>query len=173
VVAGLIVTTAACGRSGPEEEKKAPAETAAPAPTTSGPLTVEWTDSDLENHASRVGYGSAPKSTVARGKDGALIFTPQTPQDHLATNFIPLPAYAGDRSLDLSVQAQSPGGETCAANLQDQGFNILASVPCKAAGEQHMTVKVPRTVTGVRVYFISGTRAPIHLPVHMRLSEQR
>jgi hypothetical protein len=162
--------SASCRSSAPEK-KEQPTEAIAPKAGT--PLTVEWSQDDLENHASRVGYGSAPKSIVARGKDGALLFTPQTPQDHLATNFIPLPAYAGDRSLDLSVQAQSPGGETCAAHLQDQGYNILTSVPCTAAGEQHMTVKVPRTVTSVRVYFISGTRAPIHLPVHMRLSEQR
>lgn len=167
----MAVMMTSCGRSATEEEKKAPGELAAPALT--GALSAEWTDADLERNTARVGYGSAPKSIVARGKDGALIFTPQTPQDHVATNFMSLAAYDGERSLDLSVQAQAPGGNTCAVILQDQGFNDLAMVPCRTAGEQHATVKVPRTITGVRIYFMSVTREPIRLPNHIRLSEQR
>ena len=173
VVVTLAVMMASCGRSTPEGEKKTPSETAAPTPAGPAPLVVEWSDADMEKNTARIGYGPKPKEIVARNKDGALIFTPETPKDHLATAYTELPPYNGDRSLELSVQAQSPGGAACVANLQDQAFNVLATVPCQTAGEQHASVKVPGTVTGVRIYFQSAKREPIRLPVHMRLSEQR
>jgi len=161
----------ACRGSAPEKQQ--PASSEATPPTVSAPLAVEWTDSDLENHLARIGYGSKPKEILARNADKALVFTPETPRDHVATAFMELAPYKGERSLELSVDAKAPGGEACLAVLQDQAFNILTTVPCQTAGEQHAIAKVPSTVTTVRVYFPSGKLVPIRLPAHVRLSEQR
>src|SRR5688500_5640017 len=92
-------------------------------------LTVEWTDSDLETNASRIGYGSDPPAILKRDTGGPLVFTPQTAQDHIATPFTELSAYDGMRSLELVLDVQSPGGEACVAHLQDQAFNVLTKVP--------------------------------------------
>jgi len=167
---GLLSAVAACRGSAPEKQEQAPSDST---PTAAAPLAVEWTDSDLENHLARIGYGSKPKEILARNADKALVFTPETTRDHVATAFMELAAYKGERSLELTVDAKAPGGEACLAVLQDQAFNILATVPCQTAGEQHALAKVPPTVTTVRVYFQSGKLVPIRLPAHMRLSEQR
>src|SRR5688572_3213230 len=72
-------------------------------------LLGEWTDVDLEKKMSRHGYGANPKEIMVRGSDGVLIYTPETPQDHVATAFIELPAHDGDRSLELSVNTTVAG----------------------------------------------------------------
>ena len=138
----------------------------------SGPIAVEWSDADLEKDASRIGYGSKPEAMLARDGEGALVFLPQTAQDHLATQFVELTPYDGGRS-ELVLDVKFAGGEACAANLQDQAFNVLGTVPCRDAGEQRATAQVPSTVTGVRVYFLSAKLEPLRLPVRMRLTEHR
>ncbi len=166
----LAFAAVSCG-GGSDQKETGTGATSAPA--SSAPLSVEWTDADLEKDASRIGYGPAPKEILARGADSTLVFTPQTPQDHIATNFTTLPSYSGERSLDLTLDVKVPGGETCLAFLQDQGYNVLGTVPCKAAGEQKSSVKVPANVTGVRVYFLSPAREPLRLPARVHLTEHR
>ena len=171
IVIALALTAAAC-RGGTSEQK----EQASSAPETldpATPLTVEWTDADLEKSAERIGYGSKPDGMLARNGEGLLVFTPETDRDHVATRFTPLPAHEGERTLELVVEAKSPGGAACLANLQDQAFNVLATVPCAATGQQQASAKVPASVTGVRVYFLSAKREPLRLPVRMRLTEHR
>jgi hypothetical protein len=163
-----LALVAACGRSASEPPADR-AETKSP----TGPLTVEWTAVDLEKNASRIGYGSKPDAMVTRDADGALVFTPQTAQDHVATEFASLQPYDGSRSLELVLDVASPGGDACVANLQDQAFNVLATVPCSAAGEQRATAAVPASVNGVRVYFLSAKLEPLRLPSRMRLTEHR
>jgi hypothetical protein len=136
-------------------------------------IAVEWSDADLEDDASRIGYGSNPEAMLARDVEGALVFMPQTPRDHLATQFIELAPHDGGRSLELVLDVKSPGGEACVANLQDQEFNVLGTVPCRSAGEQRATAHVPPTVTRVRVYFQSMQLERLPLPVRMRLNERR
>jgi hypothetical protein len=167
IVISLGMVIAACGRStsrqeGQSETKDSP-----------GPLAIEWTDADLEKDGSRIGYGSKPEAILARDADGALVFTPETPQDHLATPFTSLQAYDGSRSLELVIDSKAPGGDACVANLQDQAFNVLTTVPCRTAGEQRATATVGPAVTGVRVYFLSAKREPLRLPARMRLTERR
>ena len=163
----LAVVVSSCqGSSGRQESAGEPVS----APP--GQL-LEWTDVDLEKNMSRIGYGSTPKNILTRGSDGGLVFTPETPQDHIATPFIELPAHSGDRSVDLSLDMTIAGGESCVANLQDQAYNVLATVPCQTAGKQQTTATVPASVQGVRVYFQSATKQAMRLPTHMRLSEQR
>jgi hypothetical protein len=169
VVISIALLAASCGRSTPERQD-GQGDTKTP-PT--GALAIEWTDSDLEKDASRVGYGSKPEAILARDAGGALVFTPQTAEDHLATQFAPLQAYDGSRSLELVLDVKSPGGEACVATLQDQAFNVLATVPCRTTGEQRATAAVPSTVNSVRVYFLSAKLEPLHLPARMRLTEQR
>lgn len=119
-----------------------------------------------------MGYGPNPTATLQRKAD-ALIFTPETERDHIAMPFTPMSSYTGSRSLELIVDAESPGGMSCAANLQDQGYHLLTMVPCAAAGEQRQMVAVKPDVTGTRVYFRSATREPIRLPHRIRLIEHR
>ena len=157
------------GTTSDTEQQAAPAKSAQSA----GLLTVEWTDADLEKDASRIGYGSKPEAMLARDGEGALVFLPQTAQDHLATQFVELTPYDGGRSFELVLDVKFAGGEACAANLQDQAFNVLGTVPCRDAGEQRATAQVPSTVTGVRVYFLSAKLEPLRLPARMRLTEHR
>jgi hypothetical protein len=170
VLVALALTIAAC-RGASSDGQPTASET--DAPPSSGPISVEWTDVDLEKNASRNGYGSKPDGILSRSAEGTLVFAPETAQDHIATPFTGLDAFDGDRSLELSVDTSTAGGESCVANLQDQAFNVLGTVPCRTAGEQHATVKVPAGVTGVRVYFLSASREPIRLPSRMRLTEHR
>jgi len=170
IVIVLALTAAAC-RGGTSEQK----EQASSAPETLDPatLTVEWTDVDLEKSAERIGYGSKPDGMLARNHEGLLVFTPETDRDHVATRFTSLPAHEGERTLELVVESTSAGGAACLANLQDQAYNVLATVPCTSAGQQQASAKVPSSVTGVRVYFVSAKREPLRLPVRMRLTEHR
>ena len=167
----LALTVSACGGSPSQQHEQAPA--AATEPQGTSPLSVEWTEADLEKTAARMGYGSKPAEIVARSADGGLVFTPQTARDHVATPFTPLPAYTGDRSLELVVDAKSAGGDGCLAHLQDQSFNQLATVACQSAGEQRATAKLTGTVTSVRIYFMSPDPKPLPLPARMPLIERR
>ena len=167
VVAILLAAVVSSCQGSPQEQAQNES-----AGASSGPLG-EWTDVDLEKNMSRIGYGATPKNILTRGSDGGLVFAPETPQDHIATPFIELRAQSGDRSLDLSVDMTVAGGESCVANLQDDAYNVIATVPCQTTGTQQATVKVPAPVKSVRVYFQSAARQPIRLPTHMRLSEQR
>lgn len=155
------------------QQEAAPPQNATPESQASAPLMLEWTDADLEKIANRVGYGPKPTDILQRKSGNALVFTPETAKDHIAMPFTPLPPYTGARSLELIVDADSPGGQTCAANLQDQAFNVLATVPCTAAGEQRQTAAVASGVASVRVYFQSATREPVQLPHRLRVVEHR
>lgn len=168
IVISLGLLIASCGRSASERQEGDGETKAQP-----GPLAVEWTDGDLEKDASRIGYGSKPDAMLTRDAAGALVFTPQTAQDHVATQFTALAPSDRSRSLELVLDMKSPGGEACVANLQDQAFNVLATVPCRSTGEQRATAQVPQTVSGVRVYFVSASLEPLHLPARMRLTEHR
>ena len=169
VIAAIVLTTAACRNTAPDEKSEAPAETPAAAP--SGPLALEWSDQDFEKTAERIGYGPNPPGLLARSPEGALLFVPQTFRDHIATKFIPLSQHAGDRSLELVLDVKTPGGQACEGWIQDQAFNTLVTVPCRAAGEQKATTKVPESVSSVRVYFQSPKREQVQLPARIRLVE--
>ena len=171
----LIVSTAAlmmasCGGATSESDQPGTAAKSAPA---TGPLAIEWTDADLEKDASRIGYGSKPEAMLARDAEGALVFTPETPRDHLATPFSSLQTYEGRRSLELVLDVKSPGGDACVAHLQDRAFVVLATVPCRSAGEHRVTANLGSAVTGIRVYFLSANLEPVRLPARMRLTERR
>jgi hypothetical protein len=168
IVISLGIAITSCGRSTPDRGD-GPSETKDP----HGPLVLEWTDGDLEQDASRIGYGSKPEAMLARDSEGALVFTPQTPQDHVATPFTSLQMYEGRRSLELILDVKSPGGDACVAHLQDQAFVVLATVPCRAAGEHRVTANLGSAVTGIRVYFLSANLDPVRLPARMRLTENR
>ena len=167
----LALIVSACGGSPSGGQGQAQTETTEP--QAASPLSVEWTEADLEKTAERIGYGSKPAAIVARNTEGTLVFTPQTARDHVATAFTSLPPYAGDRSLELRLDVKSPGGEGCLANLQDQAYNELATVPCGNFGEQRATAKLPDSVTSVRVYFMSPDQKPLLLPARMQLIEHR
>ena len=170
-IALIVVAFVGSSCQGSPSERGEPASSD-PVSASPGQL-LEWTEVDFEKNMSRIGYGTTPKNILARGSDGGLVFTPETPQDHIATAFIDLPAHSGDRSLELSLDMTAAGGESCVANLQDQAYNVLATVPCQTMGKQQTTATVPASVKSVRVYFQSPARQPIRLPTHMRLSEQR
>jgi hypothetical protein len=169
IIATMALAIAACGGSNPEERKPEDTTTTAPA---SAALSMEWTDTDLETDTSRVGYGSNPKGILAR-KDGVLVFTPQTPRDHIASRFIQLPAYTGSRELELVLDMKSAGGDACEAVVQDQDFKTVVVAPCSAAGEQKAAAKVAPDVRTVRLYFPSPKQAPMPLPARVRLVEHR
>lgn len=171
IVIVLALTAASC-RGTTSEQKEEPAGASA-APTATPLLSLDWTDADLEKNVAQVGYGPKPKGILARGADGSLVFTPETAKDHVATNFMALQPYDGERSLDVVLDAKVPGGPTCEVFLQDQGYNLIGTVPCKTSGEQKGTAKVPGNVTGVRVYFLSATREPVRIPARIRLIEHR
>jgi hypothetical protein len=168
IVILLGTITASCGRS-TADRQEGQGETT----DLQGPLTVEWTDADLEKDASRIGYGSKPEAMLARDSEGALVFTPQTSQDHVATPFTSLQMYEGRRSLELVLDVKSPGGDACVAHLQDQAFVVLATVPCRSGGEHRVTANLGSAVTGIRVYFLSPNLEPVRLPARIRLTENR
>jgi hypothetical protein len=167
IALGLLI--ASCGRS-TSERPEGEGETKN---ASAGALAIEWTDADLEKNASRFGYGSKPEAILARDSGGVLVFTPQTAQDHIATQFLSLRPHDGSRSLELVLDVKTPGGDACLATLQDQAFNALATVPCHTAGEQRATAAVPSTVTSVRVYFLSAKLEPLRLPARMQLTDRR
>ena len=167
-IVAVALLIAACGRS--TAEREAQSDTV---DQPAGPLAIEWTDADLEKDASRIGYGSKPEAMLTRDAEGALVFTPQTPEDHLATPVTALETYEGRRSVELVLDVTSPGGDACVAHLQDQAFVVLATVPCRSAGEHRVTANLGSAVTGIRVYFMSAKLEPVRLPARMRLTERR
>jgi len=169
VPAVVLLMTSCRGATSDTEQQTTAAET----PQANGPLAVDWTDADLEKDASRIGYGSKPEAMLARDAEGALVFTPQTPQDHVATQFTSLQIYDGSRSLELVLDVKAPGGDACVAHLQDQAFVVLATVPCRATGEQRVRANLGSATTGIRVYFQSAKLEPLRLPARMRLTERR
>ena len=176
-IAFVVLTLAIAGcRGNAPADRGRQQETAPPEHTTaesvSAPLALDWTDADVEKVALRVGYGAKPSATL-NGRQRRPGLYPETEKDHIAMPFTPLPPFAGSHSLELIVDAGSPGGMTCAANLQDQGYHVLTTVPCATAGEQRQTVAVKPDVTGIRVYFQSATRLPIQLPHRIRVVEHR
>ena len=171
VIAAIVLTTAACRNTAPDEKPESPAETPAAAP--SWPLALEWSDQEFEKTAERIGYGPNPPGLLARSPEGSLLFVPQTFRDHIATKFMPLAENTGDRSLELTLEVTAPGSAACEGWIQDQAFNTLMTVPCRAAGEQKATAKVPRSVTSVRVYFQSPKREQVQLPARITLVEHQ
>lgn len=169
LMAAIAALFMACRGATSDDQPGTVAQTA----QATGPLAIDWTDADLEKDASRIGYGSKPEAILARGADGALVFTPQTPQDHVATPFTSLQTYEGRRSLELVLDVKTPGGDACVAHLQDQAFVVLATVPCRSPGEHRVTANLGSAVTGIRVYFLSAQLEPLRLPSRMRLTERR
>ena len=169
-MAAFILTTAACRNTTSDEKASSPAETSA---TSLAPLSLEWRDSDLETDASRIGYGSKPKGILARNPEGALVFTPETPRDHIATRFIELAPHEGARSLELTLDVKSPGGDACAGSLQDQAFNFLVTVPCGSVGEHKANATLPASVKTVRLYFQSPKQERVQLPARVTVVEKR
>ena len=167
IALGLIIGSC----SAADRQKQAQSDTNDTRP--SGPIAIEWTDGDLEKDVDRIGYGPKPESILARQPDGLLVFTPQTAQDLIATQFIPIQTYDSDRSLDLVLDVKTPGGEGCVANLQDQAYNVLGTVACRTTGEQRAAIQVPPAVRGVRLYFQSANLKPLQLPARVRLTEHR
>ena len=170
VVTAVALIRLSCGGPAPDDQQGT-GTGAGEQP--SGPVSIEWTDGDFEKNAHRIGYGQKPDSILSRDAAGVLVFTPETPEDHVATPFNALQRYDGSRSLELTLDMSSAGGDNCAAHLQDQAFNVLAIASCRNSGEQRATAKVPRSVTAVRVYFLSADRQPLRLPTRMRLLEHR
>jgi len=170
IVGAVVLLLASCRGATSDTEQQGNGTNT---PQASGPIAIEWTDADLEKDASRVGYGSKPEAMLARDAEGALVFTPKTPQDHLATPFTSLQTYQGRRSLELVLDVKSPGGDACVAHLQDLAFVVLATVPCRSAGEHRVTANLGSAVTGIRVYFLSANLEPVRLPARMRLTERR
>jgi len=168
IVISLGVVIAACGPSTSSRQESQSETKDSP-----GPLAIEWTDTDLEKDASRVGYGSTPEAILTRDGEGALVFTPQTPQDHVATPFTSLQTYEGRRSLELVLDVKLPGGDACVAHLQDQAYVVLATVPCRSSGEHRVTANLGSASTGIRVYFLSAKLEPLRMPARMRLTERR
>lgn len=170
IVPAVVLLMTSCRGATSDTEQQT---TAAEMPQANGPLAIDWTDADLEKDASRIGYGSKPEAMLARDAGGDLVFTPQTPQDHVATPFTSLQTYDGRRSLELVLDVKSPGGDACVAHLQDQAFVVLATVPCRSVGEHRVTANLGSAVTGIRVYFLSAKLEAVHLPARMQLTERR
>jgi hypothetical protein len=170
ILNAAVLLIASCRGATSETEQQTTTPTAVEA---SGPLAIAWTDADLEKDASRIGYGSKPEAILARDAEGALVFTPQTPQDHVATPFTSLQTYEGRRSLELVLDVKADGGDACVGYLQDQAFVVLATVPCRSAGEHRVTANLGSAVTGIRVYFLSAKLEPVRLPARMQLTERR
>lgn len=176
VVVAIALTSAAC-RGGTSEQ---PPVTDAPAAVTpaveappSGPLSIQWTDADVEKMAQRIGYGSNPAELLARNADGGLLFVPQTDRDHIASQFFRLVPQNGEHSLELVLDAKSPGGFACEGSLQDQAFNTLVTVPCRTAGQHKASAKIPGSVTSVRIYFPSSNRQQVRLPAQVTVTEHQ
>lgn len=168
IIAAMALTMVSCRGSSPEQQQQGQN---APAVSASG-VSVEWTETDLETDTSRIGYGANPKGILAR-KDGALVFTPETPRDHIASRFIELPASDAGHELELVLDVKSPGGDACEASLQDQAYNMLVTVPCRTVGEHKASAKVSGGVRTVRLYFQSPQKAQMKLPSRVRLVEHR
>lgn len=176
VFLALTLLLVSCGADAPTQDVQQQPETPAPAnpapaPPTE-PVALEWTDVDLEK-AGPNAYGPKPATLLRRNSDGILVFRPETADDHVALPFAPLPAYDGKRSLEAVLDLESPGGPTCLANVQDQAFKVIATVPCWGAGEQRKTIPLHSGVTGVRFTFQSPSPIPMKLPRRLQLIERR
>jgi hypothetical protein len=101
--------------------------------------------------------------------EGPLVFTPRTLEDHVATPFVPLEQTVGGRALSLAVEGHPAGRPGCAAHLQDQNFNVLASVQCDAGDERRKAVAVSAGVARVRVVFQAARLEPGCLPARVRV----
>jgi hypothetical protein len=141
-----------------------PVETSTP-----GSPIVDWTDLRLETSAKQLAYGEHRISLLTRVPEGPLLFTPGTLEDHVATPFVSLAQTASGRALSLAVEGHPAGRSGCAANLQDQNFNVLASVQCDAGGERRKTVAVSARVARVRVVFQAARLEPGCLPARVRV----
>ena len=168
VISAIALAGTACGDSSPDQKEQAPAAVATE-PAASLPL--EWTDMDLEKMAQRIGYGKNPSGLLRRSPDGALLFVPETKQDHIASGFIPVPADDGERSLELVLDVKTAGGPSCEGTLQDQAFNVLVVVPCRTTGEHKATAKIAASVSAVRLYFPSPKGEQIQLPTRVHVVE--
>lgn len=141
---------------------------------TPGRIVAEWTDARLEHSAQQITYGDTPSSLLKRGSTGHLLFTPQTAQDHVTIPFVPLEDAAAGRALELVMESHSPGEGYCTADLQDQSYNVLATLPCSGVGESKTVVGVRADVTKVRIVFQSSLQLePVQLPLRIRIIDHK
>ena len=171
LVATITLAGVACRNTASDQQEQAPAAAPPEASQPAASLPLEWTDADLEKMAQRIGYGKNPSGLLKRTPDGALVFVPETRQDHIASGFIPVPSHDGGRSLELVLDVKTAGGPSCAGSLQDQAFNVLVVVPCGTTGEHKATTKIADSVTGVRLYFPSPKGEQIPLPSRVHVVE--
>ena len=136
-----------------------------------GVTIAEWTT--LERSLEQNAYGDRQSSLLKRDGDGALVFTPQTPQDHVATPFVLLDGAAASRAIQVVATVNSTADAPCFACLQDQGLNILAPLRLDGAGERRTVVVVSPQVTHVRVMFRSPDREPQQLPTRICIIDHK
>jgi len=129
----------------------------------SGRTLAEWSGKKLEDDAKDVRYTRTDSSLLRRDANGALTFTPNTSQDHVALPWVPVEGRSA-RTIELATRNSSASDGLCAATLQDQQFNTLLTVNCGGAGAHRAFTTVTPAVEKVRVVFVSPTRQSMYLP---------
>jgi hypothetical protein len=155
----------------PRSPRRPVITTRRPVVKTPGTLIADWPDTRLEAAAEQYAYGTDRTPLLARAPDGPLVFTPRTAEDHIAIPFVPLEPAKHARTLSLVVEGPPVGAAGCAADLQDQNYNVLASVRGPADGEQQKTVGVSADVHRIRVVFQAARPGRIVLPRRVRVLE--
>ena len=72
------------------------------------------------------------------------------------------------------MESHSPGEGYCTANLQDQSYHVLATLPCSGVGESKTVVGVRADVTKVRIVFQSLLPLePVQLLLRIRIIDHK
>ncbi len=103
---------------------------------------------------------------------GYPAFTRTDPRDHLATPFksFSRPKPGASRNLSLVIIMPASGPDTRCI-VQSDGFAELARLSLNKAGRTVYSLVAPADCQRVRLYFQSGTNAPVPLPLRASLYE--
>jgi hypothetical protein len=125
-------------------------------------------------------YGTFEQKAIAVRPNGAVLFTPTSPQDHLASDFTPVtltqPRDAAWYRLVIRVNPANRPSHDCRIIVQDGLFNVLFETGCRQRSmdetnerEEYFNSK-PDT-NKVRLLINSRTQTSTYLPAEISLEE--
>lgn len=100
---------------------------------------------------------------------GHAVFRRHADNDHLATDFQPLPASPPKGQRILALVIVMPADGDCTIEIQDRDFRRLGTVTLREAGRSVHNFEVPPEATNYRLCFFSRQQESTVLPININV----
>lgn len=102
---------------------------------------------------------------------GYPVFTRTDPRDHLATQYVDLPAATPGQHRQLSAVFEMPAAGDCLCAIQDENFREYQKLRLTEAGRTVHSINIPPEAKRLRWYFMADGQASTPLPIRLTVFE--